>query len=53
VHSTIDEHGPREELEAAFQSFAEPKQLKFIEAGDHFFAGALDKLEEAIVAVPR
>lgn len=53
IQSTVDEHGPKEELEAAFQWFAEPKHLEFIEAGDHFFAGALDKLEEAIVAIPR
>ncbi len=51
VQSTIDEFGPKAELEAAFQSFAEPKQLEFIEAGDHFFAGALEKLEEAIMAI--
>jgi alpha/beta superfamily hydrolase len=49
VHSTIDEHGPKEELEAAFEWFAEPKRLEFIEAGDHFFAGSLDQLEEAIL----
>ena len=51
VHSTIDEHGPKEELEAAFQWFAGPKELQFIEAGDHFFAGALDNLEEAIFRI--
>jgi alpha/beta superfamily hydrolase len=48
LQSTTDEFGPREELEAAFRGFAEPKRLEFIEAGDHFFAGALDDLEEAI-----
>jgi alpha/beta superfamily hydrolase len=53
VQSMIDEFGPKEELEAAFQQFAEPKQLQFIDAGDHFFAGALDQLEEAIVAIAR
>jgi hypothetical protein len=53
VQSTIDEHGPREEMEAAFQWFAEPKRLEFIAAEDHFFAGALDKLEEAIVAIAK
>jgi alpha/beta superfamily hydrolase len=53
VHSTIYEHGPKDELEAAFQRFAEPKHLEFIEAGDHFFAGALDRLEEAIAAIPQ
>jgi uncharacterized protein len=53
VQSTIDEHGPKEDLEAAFDWFAEPKRLEFIEAGDHFFAGALDPLEESIVAIAR
>jgi alpha/beta superfamily hydrolase len=51
LQSTIDEHGPKEALEAAFQGFAEPKRLQFIDAGDHFFAGALDPLEEAIVEI--
>jgi hypothetical protein len=53
VQSTIDEHGPKEELEAAFEWFAEPKNLEFIDAGDHFFAGALDRLEEEITAIPQ
>jgi hypothetical protein len=51
VQSTHDEHGPKHELEAAFEIFAEPKRLEFIEARDHFFAGALDKLEDAITAI--
>jgi uncharacterized protein len=53
VQSSLDEHGPRPELEAAFAGFAEPKRLQFIEAGDHFFEGALEKLEDAIIAIPR
>lgn len=51
VQSTHDEHGPKEELEAAFQAFAEPKYLRFIEARDHFFDGALDTLETEIAAI--
>ncbi len=51
VQSTIDEFGPKEELETAFQWFAEPKSLQFIDAADHFFSNALDQLEEAIVKV--
>jgi alpha/beta superfamily hydrolase len=47
----VDEHGPKDELEAAFAWFAEPKSLKFIQAADHFFAGALDEFEEAIRAI--
>jgi alpha/beta superfamily hydrolase len=53
IHSTIDEFGPRTALEAAFETFSEPKQLEFIEAGDHFFAGSLEKLENAVAALPR
>jgi uncharacterized protein len=48
IQSTIDEFGPRSELEALFETMAEPKELFFIEATDHFFAGALEKLEEAL-----
>ena len=48
VQSTNDEHGPRNELEAVFEWMAEPKKLEFIEAGDHFFVGALEVLEETI-----
>ncbi len=53
VHSTNDQFGPRDALEKAFESFAEPKTLRFIEAEDHFFAGALDQLEQTISALPR
>jgi alpha/beta superfamily hydrolase len=52
VHSTNDIYGPKAELEKAFEKFAEPKSLQFIEAGDHFFAGSLDALESAIAGLP-
>jgi alpha/beta superfamily hydrolase len=48
VQSTNDQFGPRADLETAFARFAEPKQLIWIESSDHFFAGALEALEEAI-----
>ena len=48
IQSTVDQYGPRVELEAMYQDFAAPKSLHFIEAADHFFAGSLDALEEAI-----
>lgn len=51
VHSTNDIYGPKAELEKAFEKFAEPKSLQFIEAADHFFAGSLDALETAIVGL--
>lgn len=52
VHSTNDVYGPKPQLEVAYEKFAEPKSIRFIEAEDHFFAGALDELESAIVALP-
>jgi alpha/beta superfamily hydrolase len=51
IQSTHDQYGPREELEAIYAGIAGPKQLHWIEAGDHFFAGALHHLEEAVFAV--
>ena len=48
IQSTHDEHGPRRELEAAYAAFAEPKQLHWVEARDHFFADALDPFESAV-----
>ena len=53
VQSTVDEFGPKDALNAAFKGFHEPKSLQFIEAGDHFFAGALERLEDAIASLPR
>jgi uncharacterized protein len=52
VQSTHDVHGPKDVLEAAFQTFAEPKRLEFIEAQDHFFAGALPALEDVVATLP-
>ncbi|MEO8372175.1 MAG: alpha/beta family hydrolase [Candidatus Solibacter sp.] len=49
LQSTVDQYGPRAELEAMYRDFAEPKSLHFIEAADHFFAGSLDALEEAVL----
>jgi hypothetical protein len=51
VHSTNDVFGPKPELEREFEKFSDPKTLHFIEATDHFFAGALDELETAIANV--
>ena len=50
VQSTHDQFGPREELEAVYARLAEPKELIWIEAGDHFFQGALEELEEQVRA---
>ena len=48
LQSTHDEFGPRDDLEAVYATVAEPKQLIWIEAEDHFFRGGLDRLEDAV-----
>ena len=50
IQSTHDQFGPRPELEAIFARVSDPKRLMWIEAGDHFFAGALDEVEEKVRA---
>jgi hypothetical protein len=50
LQSTHDQYGPRTELEAMYERFAAPKQLHWIEATDHFFAGGLEALEEQVRA---
>ena len=51
MQSTHDEFAPRPAFEALYQTVAEPKQLVWIEAADHFFAGALEELEESVTRV--
>jgi len=48
LQSTRDQHGPRSEFEPLYERIAEPKRLSWIESADHFFAGALDELEETV-----
>lgn len=51
IHSTNDEHGPREDMQNFFDSLPEPKALHWIEAEDHFFKGALDAFEAQVTAL--
>jgi alpha/beta superfamily hydrolase len=48
LQSTHDQYAPRAEFEQAYAGFAEPKRVVWIAAADHFFAGALETLEEAV-----
>ncbi len=50
VSGSRDKFGPLGKLEALVDTFAEPKKLVRIEAGDHFFEGRLRELREAIEA---
>lgn len=48
VSGSRDQFGPAGKLEALFSTFAEPKKLVRIEAGDHFFEGRLKEMRTAI-----
>lgn len=49
LHSTHDEFGPKPDFERMYAQVAAPKELIWIEAADHFFAGALPELEERVM----
>jgi alpha/beta superfamily hydrolase len=51
IQSTHDQYGPRPEMEALYQRLLEPKDLIWIEAADHFFAGGLEDLEARVFQV--
>jgi alpha/beta superfamily hydrolase len=48
VSGSRDQFGPAGKLETLVQTFADPKKLVRIEAGDHFFEGRLKELRVAI-----
>jgi len=51
IQSTNDQYGAVQDLRATVDALPEPKQLILVEAQDHFFAGALERLEEAIAGL--
>jgi len=48
VSGARDQFGPKQKLESLVSSLPEPKKLVIIEGADHFFAGRLKELREAI-----
>ena len=48
VSGSRDQFGPPGKLEALVNTFAEPKKVVRIEAGDHFFEGRLREMRETI-----
>ena len=53
IQSTIDEYGPRTEVEHFYDSVPQPKTIRWIEAADHFFGGALDQYEATVETLGR
>ncbi len=50
VQGGNDQYGSRVNVEALFQTLAEPKRLVVVEGADHFFTGRLDEVRAAIGA---
>lgn len=48
VSGTLDQYGPKAQVESAVATAALPKEMVWIEGADHFFAGKLDQVQEAI-----
>jgi len=51
IHSTQDEHGPKADFERFYAGLQLPKEIRWVKAQDHFFAGALDEFEAQIVEI--
>jgi uncharacterized protein len=51
IQSTNDEFGPRTAMQQYFDHLMGPKELLWVEARDHFFAGALDQFEATVLTV--
>jgi alpha/beta superfamily hydrolase len=50
ISGTQDEFGPRAEVEAVVAAAAPPAELVFVEGADHFFAGKLEPMQQALNA---
>ena len=48
VSGSRDQYAPRPELERLIESLPQPRQLKIIEAADHFFEGRLREMRDTI-----
>jgi alpha/beta superfamily hydrolase len=51
IQSTNDQFGPQEAMQTYFDHLRGPKELVWVKAADHFFAGALPEFEEAVYRV--
>jgi len=48
LQGTRDEFGSVAKVSELFDSLPEPKQIHWVEGADHFFAGKLDEVQEAL-----
>jgi hypothetical protein len=48
IQGTRDQFAPRAAVESFYGSLAEPKQIYWIQNGDHFFTGKLEEVQRTI-----
>jgi len=48
VQGTLDQFGPREEVERFYNSLDDPKQIRWIQNADHFFTGKLEEVQRVL-----
>ncbi|HEX9760547.1 MAG TPA: alpha/beta family hydrolase [Candidatus Acidoferrales bacterium] len=48
IHGSRDQYGAREKVESLVDSLPGPKRLVIVEGADHFFAGKLERVGEAL-----
>jgi len=48
IQGTRDKFGPRTEIQALYDSLAEPKQIHWVHEADHFFTGALVEVQNVL-----
>ena len=48
IQGTRDEFGPCDQVEALYNSLAEPKQIHWVQDADHFFTGQLAEVQAVV-----
>jgi hypothetical protein len=48
IQGTRDEFGPPSQIQALYDSLAEPKQIHWVGGADHFFTGKLTEVQRAL-----
>jgi hypothetical protein len=48
IQGTRDEFGPRDQVEALYNSLAEPKQIHWVQGADHFFTEQLAEVQAVV-----
>jgi hypothetical protein len=48
IQGTRDQFGPSAQVQAFYDTLAEPKQIHWVEGADHFFTGKLNEVEKAL-----